>query len=356
MSFQEKYIKYKNKYITLKKQLGGKQATILYHGTSSYYFDSIKANGIPGKFPEDLLQDIKILYDAGYGKVDPYVTWFLERQERLNKNKLSLSLTGQLSVAEEYSSGARQGSEGLSRMVLSLHGKILIPELQIIANKLSKVSKYPGIILVVKVDDIKDDMESFYQGIPEDNIWEHTINFKIPPEKLYLRKNDGQIINILSYEADAYIKSIIDKFHEDNKIAEEKNRLYAIEEEKRRSANTLTEKFENPKKKEITFVSKDWQIDLLIGDIKSFYPEYLQLRVYNQENSFYFSIINDEIKVNGEIELRNDVINQKLKFLEPIKDKLLIMFKKIFDVIEPERKDYYSKKIKEVFKFTNFDI
>ena len=95
---------------------------------------------------------------------------------------------------------------------------------------------------------------------------------------------------------------------------------------------------------------------MLIGDIKSFYPEYLQLRVYNHENSFFFSIINDEIKVNGDIELRNDVIIEKLKFLEPIKDKLSIMFNKIFDVIEPERKDYYSKKIKEVFKFTTFDI
>jgi len=351
MSYQEKYIKYKNKYINLKKQLGGEPATILYHGTSSYHFDSIKTNGIPGRFPEDLLQDIKILYDAGYGKVDPYVTWFLERQENLTKNKLSLSLTGQLSVAEEYSSGARKGSEGLSRMLLSLGGKTLTPELQMIANKLSKVSRYPGIILVVKIDDIKDDIERSNDFIPEDDVWELSIRFKIPPEKLYLRKNDGEIINILSQEADMYMKSIISKFEEENKIAEERNRLYAIEEEKRRSANTLTEKFDNPKRKEITFVSKDWQIDLSIGDIKSSYPEYLQLRVYNKENYLSFSIINDEMKLNGEVESRNDIIIQKLEFLQPIKDTLLIMFNKLFNVIEPDRKDYYSKKIKEVFQF-----
>jgi hypothetical protein len=167
--FKEKYLKYKNKYINLKKQLGGEPATILYHGTSSYHFDSIKTNGIPGRFPEDLLQDIKILYDAGYGKMDDYVSWFLERQENLTKNKLSLSLTGQLSVAEEYSSGARKGSEGLSRMLLSLIGKTLTPELQMIANKLSKVSRYPGIILVVKIDDIKDDIERSNDFIPEDD-------------------------------------------------------------------------------------------------------------------------------------------------------------------------------------------
>jgi hypothetical protein len=350
MSYQDKYIKYKNKYINLKKQLGGEPATLLYHGTSSYYFDSIKANGLPGKFPEDLLADIKTAYNAGYGRVDPYVGWFLDRQSRLDKNEISLSLTGQLSVAEEYSNGARQGSEGLSRMVMSLLGKTLTPELQIIANKLFKVSRYPGIILVVKVDEIKHNMESFYESIPEDGIWEHTIHFKIPPEKLYLLKNDGVIIKILSQEADIYVKSIITQFEEENKIAEEKNRLYAIEEEKRRSTNTFTEKFENPKKKEITYVSKDWQIDLFIGDIKSSYPEYLQLRVYNQGNSFYFAIINDEIKVNGNVESRKDVIIQKLEFLQPIKETLSIMFKKLFNAIEPDRKDYYSNKIKEVFK------
>jgi hypothetical protein len=349
--FREKYIKYKNKYINLKNQLGGEPATILYHGTSSYYFESIKANGLPGKFPEDLLQGIKTLYDAGYGKVDSYVTWFLERQERLNKNQISFSLTGQLSVAEEYSNGARQGGEGLSRMVLSLLGKSLTPELQIIANKLSKISRYPGIILVVKVDEIKDYMESFYESIPEDGVWEHTIHFKIPPEKLYLRKDNGEIIKISSQEADIIVKTIISKFEEENRLAEERNRLYAIEEEKRRNANTLTEKFENPKKKVITFLSKDWQIELFIGDIKSSYPEYLQLRVYNQGKSLNFSIMKDEINVNGELESRNDVIIKKLQFLQPIKDTLIIMFNKLFDAIEPDRKDYYSKKIKEVFPF-----
>jgi hypothetical protein len=357
MSYQDKYIKYKNKYINLKKQLGGEPATLLYHGTSSYYFDSIKVNGLPGKFPEDLLADIKTAYNAGYGRVDPYVGWFLDRQIRLDNNNFSLSLTGDLSVAEEYSNGARQGGEGLSRMVMSLFGKTLSPELQIIANKLSKVSRYPGIILVVKVDEIKDNMKSFYEIIPEDGIWEHTIHFKIPPEKLYLRKNDGVIIKILSQEADIYIKSIISQFEEENKIfeeekkiAEEKRRLYLIEEEKRRNANTITEKFENPKKKEITFISKDWKIELFIGDIKSFYPEYLQLNVHNQGKSLYFSIKNDKMNINNELETRNEVIIQKLEFLQAIKDTLSIMFNKLFDAIEPDRKDYYSKKIKEVFK------
>ena len=342
--FREKYIKYKNKYINLKKQLGGEPATILYHGTSSYYFESIKANGLPGKFPEDLFKSMKTLYDVGYGRND-YVEWFFDRQKELDEGISNLSLTGQLSVAEEYSNGARQGGEGLARMVLSLHGKSLTPELQIIANKLSKVSRYPGIILVVKVDDIK------CKGIPEDGVWEHKIHFNIPPEKLYLRKDNGIIVNILSQEADIYIKSIISNFEEENRLAEERNRLYAIEEEKRRNANTLTEKFENPKKKEITFLSKDWQIELFIGDIKSYYPEYLQLKVSNKGKSLNFSIMKDEINVNGELESKKDIIIQKLEFLQQIKDTLIIMFNKLFDAIEPDRKDYYSKKIKEVFPF-----
>ena len=118
--FREKYIKYKNKYINLKKQLGGEPATLLYHGTSSYYFESIKANGLPGKFPEDLYESMKTLNDAGFGNKQ-YIEWFFDRQKELDKGIINLSLTGQLSVAINYTK--LKGGEGLSQMVSNVKGK-----------------------------------------------------------------------------------------------------------------------------------------------------------------------------------------------------------------------------------------
>ena len=58
-----------------------------------------------------------------------------------------------------------------------------------------------------------------------------------------------------------------------------------------------------------------------------------------------------KIKINNKEEPNDDIISQQLKFLEPIKDTLSIMFNKLFEVIEADSKDYYSKKIKKVFKF-----
>ena len=134
---------------------------------------------------------------------------------------------------------------------------------------------------------------------------------------------------------------------EEQRIAGERGRFL---EEKRKEARTITEKFKDPITKTISFASKDWQIDLLIGDIEASNPEYLQLRTWNQEDLFNFVIINDEIRVNGFTE-SNDIIIQKLEFLEPIKDILSVMFNKIFNTIKIDRKIYYSNKIKEVFKY-----
>ena len=165
------------------------QAKNLYHGTSSFYFDSIKSKGLPGKFPENLLEGIKKFYRKGYGRSD-YVKWFLERQEELDKNEIRLSLTGRLDIATEYSNGARRGGEGLQYMVRSImeSKEPLTQELQIIANELIKVSEYPGIILVVFISEIKDDLEAnfFFDGIPHYDVWEYICRINIPPEKLYI--------------------------------------------------------------------------------------------------------------------------------------------------------------------------
>jgi len=228
--------------------------------------------------------------------------------------------------------------------------KPLTLELQTIANKLIKVTKYPGIILVVVISEIIDDIKASFNFIPEDDVYEHPISFKIPPWKIYIRKDDGTIISILSREADEYVKTIISTFEtkeEEQRIAGERGRFL---EEKRKEARTITEKFKDPITKTISFASKDWQIDLLIGDIEASNPEYLQLRTWNQEDLFNFVIINDEIRVNGFTE-SNDIIIQKLEFLEPIKDILSVMFNKIFNTIKIDRKIYYSNKIKEVFKY-----
>jgi len=235
--YYQKYLKYKNKYLELKKQSGG-YATILFHGTSSYYFEHIKAHGLPGKVPEDILQDIETAYDAGYGMRDGYVRDFIQKQHRFDDGIFALSLTGDITVALEYSEHGRKGGEGLSRMSLDLdmNRAILTPELTRIQEKLNKITRYPGIILAVKVNEIYKSNEEgeleieddFWVHI-EDNIWEHQITFVIPPEKLYLRLPTEELVPIKSEKANTYITTIKQEFEESEAYAAERRQLDKIQ-------------------------------------------------------------------------------------------------------------------------------
>ena len=62
MSSQQKYLKYKSKYLDLKRLLGGTKEesnNFILHGTNLYYIDDIKNDGLTGKYNDTLYNIIK---------------------------------------------------------------------------------------------------------------------------------------------------------------------------------------------------------------------------------------------------------------------------------------------------------
>ena len=123
--YKKKYYKYKSKYLTLKNQFAGTKEegnNYLLHGTNLFYIDDIKKNGLTGLYNQEIYDTIKKHWPTiSYLAKDPYVGMFIERQEDIRStDRVSLSFTGQSSVAEEYSSGVRQFGEGPSRFLTTL--------------------------------------------------------------------------------------------------------------------------------------------------------------------------------------------------------------------------------------------
>jgi len=116
MIYFEKYIKYKLKYLALKKQYGGGGDNVeyLYHGTSFYYIDNFIKDGLQGKYPIELFNKIQeywkiISPETISRKALAYVPGFIEKN---NSNYIQISLTTKLDIAKEYSGGARVIGEG----------------------------------------------------------------------------------------------------------------------------------------------------------------------------------------------------------------------------------------------------
>ena len=126
MFYQQKYLKYKSKYLTLKKQVGGTKEennNFILHGTSLFYIEDIKINGLTGIYNQKIYDIItKYWPTISYLAQDGYVGYFIERQTRIRENisSISLSFTGEYSIAKEYSEGARQFGEGPSRFLGTL--------------------------------------------------------------------------------------------------------------------------------------------------------------------------------------------------------------------------------------------
>ena len=124
-SFYQKYLKYKNKYLTLKNQFSGtkdENNKYLLHGTNLFYIDDIIKNGLSGLYNQEIYDIIKKHWPTiSYLARDPYVGYFIERQREIRLNDwIQLSFTGLSSVAEEYCCGARKFGEGPSRFLTTL--------------------------------------------------------------------------------------------------------------------------------------------------------------------------------------------------------------------------------------------
>lgn len=232
-----KYLKYKKKYLELYKQTSGNPTKILYHGTNLYFIDYIKQKSLSNEFPIDLYDNIKLLFNY-YNEFkrdhpelslnDPtYIGDALIRIENYySSKKISLSLTGNISTAIEYSTGARKGSELITRILRNIkdipHEMLDLRILEII-KRLDKIIENPGIILAIKIDEVK----KYISENPSSNIdvqileeifinkvnfndtdYEYRLEFHIPPELLYIVKDDKvTMIKLLSAEGDMFIKS-----------------------------------------------------------------------------------------------------------------------------------------------------
>ena len=236
MFYQQKYLKHKSDYSDVKNMFGGtgeEENNYLLHGTNLFYIDDIVKNGLTGKY-NDLLYAIIIKYWATIKSLsteptDLYVDWFIERQKsvRSKLNPVALSFTGQISVATEYSAGARKFGEGPSRFLSALQkysntqNLVINPKVrnEIIQDikYMTEASEYPGIILAIDVNEFEPDMilpNPNIQMVDILNKWEYILIFPVPADKLYIRVDKNAYIKLTSPPGIEYIKNMKNVFLE----------------------------------------------------------------------------------------------------------------------------------------------
>ena len=212
----QKYLESKSRYLSIKKQIGGTKEennNFILHGTNLFYIDDIKVNGITGKYNQIIYDIIKKYWNKiKYLSTGEYVGDFIERQDIVRSSgKISLSFTGQASVAEEYTKGNRRFGEGPTRFLRTLEryiseNKECVTEDMIKDAKfLKNAYRHPGIILAIDKNDFVDTMELPISALNE---WEYSFNFQIPAINLYIRRNKNDYIKLLSGEGIQYINKL----------------------------------------------------------------------------------------------------------------------------------------------------
>ena len=342
-SFYQKYLKYKNKYLTLKNQFSGtkdENNKYLLHGTNLFYIDDIIKNGLSGLYNQEIYDIIKKHWPTiSYLARDPYVGYFIERQREIRLNDwIQLSFTGLSSVAEEYCCGARKFGEGPSRFLTTLQdyfsqNKDISEDMIKDKNFLEEAVKYPGIILAIDKNDFED---TKHLPIEKLDMWELVLNFPIPADKLYIRKNKNDYKKLLSEEGISYIKKLKKNFSEKERlIREEIERIKLLEGWK-------TETRDGP----IYFVYKiqkknGTMIVQAVYDIYSEdeYPHYLKISIIN------YSDININIVIRNILGTKNYEM-QTISFIgydliisnSELKEKLEEVIDGILKFIPEERK------------------
>ena len=213
-----------------------------YHGTSAVYINYIIKNGINGKYPDELFDLLVKYYDGkSISGKKIYIDRFIHRQEdiRTNKDKIYLSLTRNLSVAEEFANRERINGEGPGVMINRIYeryengefNKLNLEEKNKIYNLLKFFGKYsdkqvPGLILAFTKIDLEDIiiqnenymMESELHMMESElhmleNIKSHDYELvyrhQISPINIYIYDSSTKIyIKLLSDEANEYIQKI----------------------------------------------------------------------------------------------------------------------------------------------------
>ena len=208
----------------------------LFHGTSSLYIPYILKDGLNGKYPEELYNDLLFFWDKIPEKNSDkltYINSFIDRQTNVRINKtISISLTTEYEVAEEYANGARNNGEGPGYMMdLIHHNKDDINPRLIMEEKkrldelfkkfgFSPQKKTTGVILAFNIDDLshnisnEDLRDELTPGLKSVNDHYKQYTFPIPANiiNIVIPKGKGRepskIVNITEEEAESYIGTL----------------------------------------------------------------------------------------------------------------------------------------------------
>ena len=350
--YYKKYLKYKNKYLTLKKQFGGTKEegnNYLLHGTSLFYIDDIKKNGLSGFYNQEIYNIIiKYWHIISYLAKEPYVGYFINRQKDIRSTgQVSLSFTGQSSVAEEYSRGVRKFGEGPRFFLRTLKEYFSqnkeIPEDMIRdKNVLEEAEKYPGIILAIDKNDFEDT-----KNLPIERLdsWELVLNFPIPADKLYIRKDKNDYIKLLSEEGILYIDKLKSDFLEKERlIREETERIKLLE-------GWETETRDGPIYFSYKTQKKNGTILLqAVYDTYSEdeYPHYLQLTINNYSDININIVIRNILGTkNYEMETNSFIGYDLIISNSELKEKLKEVIDGVMNFIPEDRKEKILEKLIE---------
>ena len=359
-NFKEKYLKYKSKYVNLINQFGGtaeEYNNFLLHGTNLFYIDDIIKNGLTGKYNQEIYDIIKRHWSTIRGPVlNPYVKYFLDRQQRIiDTCEISLSFTGRSSVASEYSEGTRRFGEGPSRFINALqeyihkNPRLIDQQMKIDYDFLDNAIRHPGIILAIDKIDFEETQDLTIRKL---YAWEYTLNFSIPPNKLYIRRGWNDYIKLLSEEGTDYISKLKLEFLDQERIRHERNKIAAERaEENKKSDEWVTDTVNGPE----LYV---YSINKRNGDmnIKAQYDIYIKEKDYLYITMIDYKKINIRVNIQKIVESTEyEKILMSTEGLElfmdnhEFKDKLKLVIEGIMSFINAERKEKILKKVIEIF-------
>jgi hypothetical protein len=216
-NYKNLYLKYKYKITSLQNGGNPDEKEKLYHGTSLYFFESIREKGLTGRSNNNIF----IVYVKAWG--GKFVekcsnNWkFIEFYKDLSKqntNKLTF-LTKDLAYAQNYATGSL--GEGVSAFIGCLKDHMHnFSECEIFAeiynNYIEITNENPGIIFVVRMMDFPPNF--FVHGGDKA---EYTTTHVIPPEKIYILITDEKTkeqkeVLIQSDEANIYVNKIREQY------------------------------------------------------------------------------------------------------------------------------------------------
>lgn len=334
-----------NEYFILKQQSGG-NVEYLYHGTSFFYIDYIKINGLQGKYPDELFNKINkfwphIKKSNTNTKALAYVPGFIERN---TKDNYQISLTPKLEIAKEYAGGARKIGEGptyftyaLGEYLVNKESNDLLDDMRNFYNILNDALRYPPLILAIKVNKF----EQLKNITIKEDMWELSISFSISPDKLYIISEDGPI-KLLSPEGNEYIQNTKIQFDKS-----EKERKKEQEQEQEKLKDWTEDKSLEGNYKYFMMVKNTYMIKVVYDIFKN---EYMRILVDNPE-------ILIDITISVELIKRKIVMVTNIKKNLEINDELKEKLNYIINVMleyTGEKKENYKAEIKKIIDWIKF--